>query len=368
MDTVQLYPILTEVGKQTLGEDDLNVIDTNSFVSLGVKVLSSQAYTTNFLNTLVLRIARTIVSFRMYNSVLKPLVFGDIRWGALVQKIKSRMPKAMEDKAYDLVDGKSVDMYIVMKPDVTQKFFGNRTPYSFGVTIQTWQLRRAFISEGDMSAFIDSIFGEVQNALEQGFENLGYLTMDNFIANVGEGQKVHLLTEYKTLGKGTTLTSDNSIFDNEYLRFCIRSMNLTARRMASMRSDFNTEGETRHTPFEYQRFVTIADFYESMRTVVQWEAFHTEYVEKTANIVIPQWQNAKNPFDIKVTNSDGTETEVNNILAFIHDRDALGVYRKEQEVLTTPVNARGRYVNTFWHEEQMWFNDMSENGVVFLND
>ena len=29
------------------------------------------------------------------------------------------------------------------------------------------------------------------------------------------------------------------------------------------------------------------------------------------------------------------------------------------------INAAGGYTNTFWHEKQLWFNDLSENFVMF---
>ena len=49
----------------------------------------------------------------------------------------------------------------------------------------------------------------------------------------------------------------------------------------------------------------------------------------------------------------------------IHDRDALGVYKIDEDVLTTPVNAAGAYYNTYWHEKQLRFIDLSENIVIF---
>lgn len=367
MAVVQIYPIINSAAEQTLGSAAIKAVDSNTIVAQGQQVLSSTQNTENFLNFIVQRIARTIVSYRMYNSVLRPIVYDDIRWGAIVQKLKGQMPQAMEDKAYDLKDGESVDMYIIMKPDVKQKFFVNSTPYSFGITIQRWQLQRAFLGETEMAAFISAIFGEVQNALELGFENLGYMTMGNYIVNADSKQFVHVLTDYNT-AKGTSLTSDNSYLDNDYLRYSIMTMNLWARKMQSMSTEYNAEGETRHTPFEYQRFIASADFYESMRTVVQWQAFHEQYVSKTASTVVPYWQSQQSPVSVYATDKSGAEKRIDNIMGFIHDRDALGVYRKEQEVLTTPVNARGRYTNTFWHEEQMWINDMSENGIIFLND
>lgn len=365
MVTEQIYTLVNGAAEQTMGKQALEVVDTNSFVSLGNVILSQKEMTENFCNALILRIARTIVSFRMYDSRLKPIIFDDIRWGAIVQKLKVEMPEAVEDEAYDLVDGESVDMYVIRKPKVNQKFFVNRTPYSFFITIQRWQLRRAFMNESAFGAFVSAIFGEVRNKLEVSFETLGYMTIANFMANTKPAQQVKLVTEYNA-ATGNSITPANALHDNAFLRYAIATMNKIAFRMETMSVLYNQEGFTRHTPISMQRFLINVEFSEAMRTVVQYEAFHEQYVTKAASIEVPHWQNPEQPLSIEVTDSTGATVNMDRIVGFIHDRDALGVYRKEDEVLTTPVNARGRYTNTFWHEEQMWFNDLSENGVVFL--
>ena len=60
-----------------------------------------------------------------------------------------------------------------------------------------------------------------------------------------------------------------------------------------------------------------------------------------------------------------TDKTIENVVGILFDREGIGTFRQEEKVLTTPVNARGAYYNTFWHEKQMWFNDMSENAVIF---
>lgn len=364
-ETNQIYEIANDIANQVMGTTALKAVDTNSFVALGQQILASDNYTENFNNTLVLRIARTIVAFREYTMLLKPLVFGELEWGALIQKTKTEMPTAEADKAYDLEDGKSVDMYVVKKPKYHQKFFYNRTPYSFFVTIQRWQLKRAFISETAFAAFVASIFGEIRNKLELTFEALGYSTMANFIGNIaGTSQEIHLVTMYNN-ATGKSLTPANAMLDNDFIRFAVKTINIYRKRLAAMSTIYNAENYERHTPTAMQRFVILSDYMESIKTVVLWEAFNREYVSVATTMEIPYWQSLQSPTALQVTKKDGTEVSLDGVFAFIHDREALGVYRKEDEVITTPLNARGRYTNTFWHEEQMWFNDLSENGLVF---
>lgn len=365
METKQIYNIINLINTQTLGAAATQVVDAASFVAVGQQILSSSDITENFTNELVLRIARSIVSFRRYDSVYRPIVFDDLRWGAVVQKMKAEMPTAMADEAYDLEEGKSVDMYIVQKPRLHQKFFVNRTPYSFMVTIQRWQLQRAFTSESAFAELISSIFGEVQNKLEMTFEGLGRTTLNFAIGStIGTTQEIKLLTNYNA-ATSSTLTAQTALFDSGFLRYAVAQMNTYSRRLAVMSNLYNQEQFDRHTPKRFQRLATISDFEEQLATVVQWAAFNKQFVSMETSMSLPFWQSVDDPYGINVSISDTKNVEATNIVAVIHDRDALGTYRKEQEVLTTPVNARGRYTNTFWHEEQMWFCDLSENIIVF---
>ena len=41
------------------------------------------------------------------------------------------------------------------------------------------------------------------------------------------------------------------------------------------------------------------------------------------------------------------------------------MFRDDEEVATTPVNAAGLYYNTYYHARQIWFNSLDENFVFF---
>ncbi len=126
-----------------------------------------------------------------------------------------------------------------------------------------------------------------------------------------------------------------------------------------------TEEIDRHSPLADQRFVYLVDFMTALETQVQYAAFHDQYVKTATGIAVPYWQSAQDGSYIMVKDEDDQQKIMTNIVAFVHDRDALGTYRKEEEALTTPVNAKGRYYNTFWHLDNLYFNDLSENGIVF---
>ena len=370
METVQLYEIVNDVFKQSTGRTDITAVDTASFIAMGDAVLNQSNNVEPFMNTLVQRIGATIMSYRAYTSMLSELAFTDMQWGAIMQKIKVAMPEAIADVSVDLVDGESIDHYIVAKPKSKQKLFVVRSPYTYEVTIQREWLKEAFTSEGAMESFIGAIFGELRNAMSLAQENLGRATMANFIANVGDSQKIHLLTEYSALPFATAgVDATNAIYDGGFLRYAMGRMKYFSMRLEEMSMLYNKEGEYRHTPLDMQRFAIRSDYLVNMETQVEYAAFHEEYLEKAAQVKVNYWQSSQSPNDILIDGGEGEDPIlVENILGFIHDRDALGTFRKFEEALTTPVNARGKYYNTFYHVNDARFNDLSENGLVFLVD
>ena len=371
MDTNQIYGIVNDVCEQTMGESALTATDTASLVAMGNAILSSSTNTEAFIDTLVQRIGRTMISYRPYKSKLGLMAVSDMTMGAIMQKIKVQMPEAVEDVTTQLVDGQSIDQYIVSKPKATRKLFVKRTPYTFYITIQKKWLREAFTSETAMGSFISAIYGEVENKLELSQENLARLCMANFMATIStDGNRVINLVTLYNATSGESVTAADALINESFLRFAIGIMNNVSRKMETMSVLYNDGSETRHSPQSDQRFVSIIDFQTALETQVQWAAFHDKYVKKQNGIEVPYWQAAQSPYNIDlVIEGDDPEQEehttLSNIVAFIHDRDALGTYRKEVEVATTPLNARGLYTNQFWHMNDLYFNDITENGVIF---
>lgn len=371
MDTNQIYSIVNDAAEQTLGESALQANDTASLVAMGDAILSSSSNTECFIDTLVQRIGKTIISYRPYKSQLGLLAVDDMTMGAIMQKIKVKMPEAVEDVTTQLIDGQSIDQYIISKPKATQKLFVKRTPYDFFITIQKKWLREAFQSTTAMGSFLAAVYGEIENCLELSQENLARLCMANFIGTISASANrvINLRTEfYNVTGQGPS--ADEFMVREDCLRFALGRMNNIAKKMKTMSVLYNDGSETRHSPEGDQRFVSLIDFQTALETQVQWAAFHEQYVKKQNGIEVPYWQAAQSPMNIDlVLEGDDPEQEehttISNVVAFIHDRDALGTYRKEVEVATTPLNARGMYTNQFWHMNDLYFNDISENGVIF---
>lgn len=391
MTTNQIYTIVNEVNAEAFGSEAIDVIDNQGLISLGNAVLSSTTNTEAFLNTLVQRIGRTIISFRQYRNKLADMVVNDFEYGAILQKIRVHLTEAETDPAYALTDGQSVDPWTVNKPDVEQKLFVSRTPYMFHVTIARKQLKEAFLSESGMGAFIGAVFGQVRNSIEVSLENLGRLCIANMMAeftpftpSAGDdtpattlNHEVKLCTLYNTArgyhgGAGDTPASDGYVdadtclFDDDFLRFAVKTMKSYSDNFTDMSTLYNDGKIETFTPREDQRLKVLSSFERALETVVQYSAFNEEMVRLNAFATLNFWQSAQTADTVKVKRaSDGVAVTIQNVVGVLYDRDALGIYKRDEDVLTTPVNAKGLYYNTFYHQLELWFNDTSENFVFF---
>lgn len=375
MDTTQIYGILNDIVSQGIGGTAITSVNAQNLISLGDAVLTSQSSTEAFLNALALRIGRTIIRFRKYNNKLSGLLLDDFEWGAILQKIRVGMPDAETDESFGLTDGASVDHYKVKKPEVEQKLFVTRTPYQYHATIQRAHLKEAFTSEDAMGRFISAIFGEVRNAIDYGLERLGRTAITNMIAEsygasaaAPKQNVVNLGTLYRAINANAPATADGLMNDPDFMRFAISTINARKDMLQEM-SVLNmpdANAMPTFTPLDRMHAFILSGFQRRLETVVEYAAFHDEFVKMKDAENLTYLQNANSPYSIDVLRaSDGTNIEVGNIVGIIFDRDACGMYKRMEDTLTTPVNAAGRYYNTYWHLQQLWFNDLQENFVVF---
>lgn len=383
----QIYGIVNEVAKQAMGNKAIAVVDNTGLIALGSTVLGSDATKNNFVNALTDRIGRTIVSFRAYHSHFPDFERDSIEWGNILQKIKIGMPDAEEDQSYNLKDGAGVDMYAINKPKVNQLLFTTETPWQTHITIHLDMLEKAFLSASAMGSFISAVFGEVQNRIELAMENLSMDCVNNYIAEVIKGKTHHpsrvinLVTEYKDkTGVDHTTTPLNALDDEEFLKYVVRRINSLSTTLEYMTKGLynvsaNLDGSdtpscTRHTPKSEQRMMLFIDMVNALKTNINSKAFNMEQVAIDIPFkTVPFWQSLKTPSDINVkcaSGGEGGSVAQSLVMGILYDREAMGTYKKKYRTSTTPVNSAGLYYNVYYHMITMYFNDLSENAVVFL--
>ena len=384
----QIYNIVNEVAQQAMGNNAIGVIDNTGLIALGNTVLGSNDTVNNFINALTDRIGRTIVSFRAYHSHFPDFERDSIEWGNILQKLKVGMPDAEEDQSYNLVDGTSVDQYKINKAKVNQLLFTTETPWQTHITVHLDELEKAFVDSSAMGAFISGMFGEVQNRIELAMENLSMDCVNNYIAEIYSRREVagsknrtfKLLTLYNDeTGVDYTTEPSKALDDEEFLKFTVRLINRISSTMeymtmgrfnttANVGGDTNSVVYTRHTPKSEQKMMLFIDLVNALKTNINSKAFNMEQVAiDIPFMTVPFWQAIDNPSGIHInkTASNAVAT-VSNVMGILYDREAMGTYKKQYNSLTSPVNAAGRYYNVFYHMRTLFFNDLTENAVIFV--
>lgn len=368
----QVYSIVNSVASQALGETALAAVDTSTLVSLGNDVLSSTTDTDAFLSTLVQRISSTVFSDRAYTSPFAiPLVRNSSQWGQVTQKISMKMSDAESDDSVTLTNGSSVDMYKVSKPEVLQKLFKKTATYQWHKTIQRKWLKAAFTSADEMARFISMITNTMNNQRNLAMENLARLTIDNYIAELTKEDEtprvINLLTEYKAASGDSTITAVTAALDQKFLQYVSARIDEISTKMTAYSMLYNDGTVERFTPKESQTLFMSSTFMSRMRNIGYANTFNAQFNELNGFTEVPYWQSAQTPDSIIIKPaSGGDNVTLGNIVGFLCDYEAAGYYRSDVRNYTTPFNAAGEYSNLFMKADQNWFNDLSENGVVFV--
>lgn len=382
----QIFTIVNEVAKQAMGSKDIEVVDNTGLIALGNTVIGSNETKNNFINALTDRIGRTIVSFRAYHSHFPDFERDAIEWGNILQKLKIGMPDAESDQSYNLTNGASVDQYKINKPTVNQLLFSYETPWQTHITIHQKNLKKAFLNAESMGIFISGVFGEVQNRIELAMENLSMDCVNNYIAEIlaRKSQKptriIKLITEYKDkTGVDHTTTPTDALDDEEFLKYVVRRINSLSINFEYMSSGIFNHGEvysssgdisvfTRHTPKSEQRMMLFIDLVNALKTNINSKAFNMEQVAVDIPFqTVPFWQSMQTPSGINVkTSSNGAEITQSLVMGILYDREAMGTFKKDYISSTSPFNSAGLYYNVFYHMITMYYNDLSENAVIFL--
>lgn len=375
--------ILNNIRVQVTGEDSIAPVNTGEFVSVATTLL--QTGYDPVLNAITQMVTKTIFSIRPYNRKFGGIKMDSEQWGAIVRKLAIVDKDFDNDVRFDLIDGQSVDMYKVNKPNVLQTNFYGQNVFEKNYTIFKDQLDNAFSGPAEFGRFMSMVVQNVSDMIEQSHESIARMTIGNFIGGkVAKANGViHLLTEYKN-ETGKQLTS-TTVYAPENFGDFAKWMYAKVATLTAMMTErtqmfqINVTGKevNRHTPYDRQKVYLYNPILKGMDARVLADTFHKDFLEYADVEGVNFWQSAETPMALDVTPSymdvDGSiktaeEQEISNIVGVIFDENALGYTTVNTWSATTPLNAKGGYWNTFHHYTERWYNDFTEKGLVLLLD
>lgn len=377
--------VLNSIIAQATGKLDITELDGAAFTSVATVALGIAPDV--LLNAISQVISRTIFSIRPYNRKFAGLFVDNMKWGNHVRKINIGDKDWEANVSYDLADGQSIDADIVSKPDILQTNFYGQCVYSKHYTIFRDQLNIALQNEEEFQRFYTMLVQNNMDMIEQCHENTARSTIANLIGGKVKGDTtnvIHLITEYNdvtglTLDSVTVKKPENFVPFYKWAFSRIKTISglMTER---SLQYHINVTGHNimRHTPVQNQRLYLYTPEMNNVENTVFSSVYNEQYLKMMDYEGVNFWQSIKTPMEINVKSrymkSDGTITEetaptaTSNILGIIMDEEAAGITTYGARTATTPYNARGEYMNVWWHFNDRYWNDFTENAVVFLLD
>lgn len=391
----QLSTVLTNIVSQATGQKALAPVDTASFISVattGLKVGYDP------LSTAISQVlSKTIFSVRPYTRKFKGLNVSNQRYGNHVRKLLTIDKPFEDDERFKLTDGVSIDQYKVNKPKVLQTNFYGANTYQKSITIYKDQLDCAFSSPDEFASFISMVMQNASDMIEQAHEETARATIGNLIAGIfsmeteespetgvakanGGRRAVNLIKLYNDeTGKNLTAADAFKAENFEgFVKFMFSAINTIADLMTDRNTLFCSQltdySILRHTPKDRMKFYLYTDFVNKINSEVYSTVFNPDFLKMVDFETVNYWQSALSPDTLNVTptvlKTDGSLLDMPNVQLFkivgvLFDEEAAGYTTVNQWSQPTPFNAKGGYYNQFWHFTDRYWNDFTENAVIF---
>lgn len=391
----QLSTVLTAITNQATGVNNIAPIDTASFVTVAQMALKTgyDPLTTAISQVL----SKTIFSVRPYTRKFKGLNVSNQRYGNHVRKLLTIDKPFEDDDRLKLVDGESIDQYQVNKPKVLQTNFYGANVYQKSVTIYKDQLDCAFSSPDEFASFISMVMQNATDMIEQAHEETARATINNLISGIyaaetttssantmaksnGGKRAINLLALYNHTNGGALKVNDIFKAENfeSFVKFAFSTINTLADLMTDRNTLFSSQLTNytviRHTPTDRMKFYLYTDLVNKINSEVYSTVFNPDFLKLVDFERVNFWQSALNPSQIQnkpvMLNKDGTlntvgNTNIENVFGVLFDEEAAGYTTVNEWSQPSPFNARGGYYNQFWHFTDRYWNDFTENAIVF---
>ncbi len=396
------YALINLMVKEATGQDAvIQAVDSSSFVSVGETLLASG--TENTLNAISIVLGRTFAAVRPYKAKL--MIINALNSGLFTSRVRkisyySREAEASGAFNTDLYTnhaqgydngsngGASLPtMWEQNQPVPLELNFAGRSVWDDSTTVYEIQLQQAFKDEQSFIAFIEGIMVEKGNDIESQKEAFNRATLLNYMAGIYDmnsvaGGAFDLAAGFNAkFGTAYTRADLLTTYFKDFLEYVVATIRLLSDTLENRSLKYHwspTNGSyvlLRHTPKSKQRLILYKPFIYDAEARVLPEIFNDEYLKLDNYEGVTFWQNELNPSSISVkpaipdvlnptAQTVGAQVDLEYVVGVLYDEDAVMVDYQLEESYSTPVEARKRYRNIWWHFSRNSINDFTENGVL----
>lgn len=392
MKITDLYPIINTIYGECVDGDNIVTEDLSNIVDIG-KAIFDATSVDKFVGKLCDHIGKVVVDTRVYSGAVPSLIKDAWQYGAVKEKIfMHRLPAAETDTTWGLVNGQTYSQDTFTQPDVEVKFFDQYVCFDITLSIADKQVKSAFDNATQLNSFVSMIYNSIETALTSRLDQLIERTLNNLIAATiyseypdpsgttpyagGSGiRAVNLLYLYNQ-AYGTSLTAAQSFHSPQFLRYAAYIIDLYKTRLSKLSTLFNIEGIERFTPAERMKMVFLGEFVSASKSFLYSDTFHESFVRLPDGIeTVPYWQGTGSTYatsytseiDLEFDDGNNGKNAVNiaGVIGIMFDEEAAGVSCLERN-MTMHRNDRAQFQNVWEHMKAGYYNDFSENAVVFF--
>ena len=384
----QVYSILNDVTKEVIGDSVVVNEDLSNIVDVGKAYENLDNGLDNFVRALNDHIGRVVFVDRVYKGRAPSVLRDGWEYGSILEKIRGKLPDAVENESWELQDGYSYDPNIFHKPDVNAKFFNKRITFEIDMSFTEMQVKSAFSSAMQMNGLMSMIRTNIENSMTIKTDSIIMRTLN---AAIGETlyaeytggsysessgvRAVNLLYLYNNnVNAGADISAAVAMHDAAFMRFATLTIKNYMSRMGVISKLFNIGGTEKFTPADMLHVVMLDEFKNSVESYLYdgLNQFNTESIKLPEGIeTVPYWQGSGTDYafsstsKIYVDTPSGHTVQASGILAVAFDRDCLGVSNISRRV-TTNYNPKAEFWTEFHKYDAGYFLDTDENCVVFF--
>lgn len=386
MLVTQVADWTNEALKSALGKEGIVNQDLSNVIDAGRELFAAgDGAVDNFVRALPDHIGKVIFVDRDYDGIVPSILRDAWEYGSICEKIRVEIPEAIDNPAWNLIDGQTYNQDKFYQPKVHVKFWNDRVSFMIPISITEDQVKSAFSGAYQLNAFVSMIRTQVKKGMTIRMNALVRSTINNFIgetiyqdyqgtslSSTSHTRAVNLLYLYNQIA-ATPITADKALTDGEFLRFAAFTLKRYISRFRDVNELFNIGKTDKFTPADLQHVVMLNDF-ESAAAVYLYDGkgqFLVDNIKLPYAETINYWQGTGTDYgfnscsSIDVTTSEGNSVAVSGILAVLFDHDALGVTNMDRKTKVHR-NEVGEFQNTWEKATAGYWNDFDEQFVVFF--
>lgn len=405
--------LINAINKQLNGVSPLTATDTSSFVSVGETLATLPKE--NLYNAMGMVMGKLIVGIREYTGELNLIESANFdEYSNVIREVLYYSLDAMEagDWNTDIhvnlktgfdngVNGSGTtgsvgSMWEQRHAMPLELTFGGSVVWDYCITLPEDQANLAFRSPAELSSFYNGMMTSVINDItmeKDAFKRTALLNYMAGIYDLGTNMKdssINLTAEFNAkYGTNYTSAQLRTTYLKEFTKFVAATIKHVSDRMSKNSSYYHltfnkTEDGKSYSvlnfaPKSAQKFIAYQPFFNDVDASVMSEIFNPQYLSIKNYQGVEYWQSFKDDESAKINvtpaipsmtgSTKGTQVKGNAValeyvLGVIFDDRACKTSFGVESVNTTPLEARKRYRNQWYHFRKYSTNNFAYNGCL----